>query len=560
MGQIDIELENADNGDGFSTGSPPLSGEQKYSRSLSILQRYQNVIIGGVLFLVALGFDLYRLGDPSIWFDEAFSIELSSQPLPLLWHLIFGSQPNMELYYLFLHFWLQITGAMGLIPAEFLVRLPSAIFAALSTWVIFAFGRRYLGLWVGIIAASLYLLNDLQLIYAQQTRAYSMQLLLICLAYYALFAALTSTTRVKRWWLAYTVIVALSIYAQLFSELILAAQVVAVAGLALVPNPLRTRIRKQLIAFVTSLVAIGILIIPMIELSRQGSKTGWIPIPHLRDIYGLFMTISANSKIYLLAFVALCGLGLLTALLAHLSPNSRLREMLNIQASGDEGEIIRQRLPLAFALLCWLIIPIAISYIVSQGPTRLFLSRYLVTIVPPLCLLVGLGVASLRWRIVKVVLAVALIALAVHYTPLYYKSAQVEDWNTAAYWLVQRYEPGDGMVCFDNVQGCQTSIEYYLTRYQSPAHFDADSPGAISWENNYGPINPAAGFGAAVEPSALAVYGARHPRLFFIAGRLSGNDDVLSVQNAEKWLDSHYHLIGQIVTPTVTIRLYATGG
>ena len=56
--------------------------------------------------VIALGFNLYRLGTPSIWFDEAFSVELARQPLPLLWHIIWGPEPNMELYYLFLHFWL----------------------------------------------------------------------------------------------------------------------------------------------------------------------------------------------------------------------------------------------------------------------------------------------------------------------------------------------------------------------------------------------------------------------------------------------------------------------
>src|SRR5215471_10883742 len=56
--------------------------------------------------VIALCFNIYRLGTSSIWFDEAFSVELARQPLPLLWHIIWGPEPNMELYYLFLHFWL----------------------------------------------------------------------------------------------------------------------------------------------------------------------------------------------------------------------------------------------------------------------------------------------------------------------------------------------------------------------------------------------------------------------------------------------------------------------
>ena len=96
-------------------------------------------------------------------------------------------------------------------------------------------------------------------------------------------------------------------------------------------------------------------------------------------------------------------------------------------------------------------------------------------------------------------------------------------------------------------------MEYYLSRYQSDAHFDADSPGAFSWEN-HGPAN----YDAAVDLTALAAYGAQHPRLFFIVARLPNRTAFLKAQAAEKWLDSQYHFVGQIVTSAVTIRLYVT--
>ena len=180
-----------------------------------------------LLLVIALGFNLYRLGVPSIWFDEAFSVELARQPFPLLWHIIFGLEPNMELYYLFLHFWLAFTALFGLHDTEFVVRLPSAIFAALSTVVLFLLGRRFLGVTAGLIGASLYLLNDLQLLYAQQTRSYSLQLLLICIVWYALLAAMTTETRQRRWWICFAVATTLAVYAHLFSLLILLSQLCA---------------------------------------------------------------------------------------------------------------------------------------------------------------------------------------------------------------------------------------------------------------------------------------------------------------------------------------------
>ena len=135
------------------------------------------------------------------------------------------------------------------------------------------------------------------------------------------------------------------------------------------------------------------------------------------------------------------------------------------------------------ALLCWLFVPIIVSFVISQGSIRLFSSRYLVTVVPPLLLLIAMGITAVRWRYVRLVLTLGLLLLAMQSVPLYYRSAQVEDWNTATFWLEQQYQTGDGLVCYDNAveQGCQIAVEYYLHAYPSAAHFTADTPGAFSW-------------------------------------------------------------------------------
>ena len=104
------------------------------------------------------------------------------------------------------------------------------------------------------------------------------------------------------------------------------------------------------------------------------------------------------------------------------------------------------------------------------------------------------------------------------------------------------------LVCYDNdvQQGCQISVEYYLQAYPTAAHFTADSPGAFSWAN-FGPVNPEAGSGAAVDPTALAQYGAKHPRIFFIVGRVP---DAASAAKVQVALNN-----GWIVTIALLIRL-----
>ncbi len=513
------------------------------------------VLIGGV----ALAFNLFRLGSKSMWFDEVLSVERARQSLPVLWQIIFATQPNMAFYYIFLHFWLGFTSLLGLNPTEFVVRFPSAIFAALSSVIIFLLGRRFLGLAAGLVGASLYLLNDLELVYAQETRSYALQLLLICITWYAFFAILTAESRQKRWWACYAIVTIVAIYTQLFSLLILAAQVVTFGGLALLPGLWRSKARQQLRSFFISLVSIFVFIIPLLYASRHGSKTGWLPIPQPMDIYLLFLTICANSRIYLYLLLALCLLGLCVAMFAYRSWSVRLLSKASLVDSADDKRLsgLQQLLPVSFALLCWIIVPVVLSYTISQGPTRLFSSRYLVTIVPAFVLLVGLGIVVLRWRVVQVALALCLLLLTLHYVPLYYQNPQVEDWNTTVSWLEQHYQANDGLVCYDNAQGCQVSVEYYLTAYPSAAHFTADSPGSFPWVN-YDLTNHLGNAEPAVDPKALAIFSSHHPRIFYITGRISSSGTAAQAQAAQYWLDTHYHFIAQIVTHSVTMRLYAT--
>jgi mannosyltransferase len=511
--------------------------------------------------VVALALNLLYLGRPSIWFDEAFSVELASQPLPLLWHIIFGPEPNMELYYLLLHFWLRLTALAGLNPVEWVVRLPSAIFAALSTGVVFLLGRRYLGKVAASVAALLYACNYLQLIYAQQTRSYALQLFLICISWLALLHAFTSERREWRWWILYALSMALAVYAHLFSTLVLLSQVVAIAGLFLLPGGWRSQVRKHILIFGGSLVAIGLLCIPMWVESRQGAKTGWLPVPDFHEFLSLFVIIGGDNKIYLLLVGASVALGLLAVSVALLMPwLSGLQRLAGKHVwVKDEMSMASSLLPFAWTMLCWFVLPIVVSYVVSQGSLRLFSTRYLVVVVPPLCLLAGLGVAIIHQKIVKIVWSCMLLGIALHVVPHYYQNAQVETWRQAVQWMQVRYQPGDGLVCYDNAitQGCQIAVDYYLQAYPNGTHFPADAPGAFSWQK-YGPADPAEGYQAALDPSVLEAYGLHHPRIFLIVGRVPNAAGAAQVKKAEQWLNSHDHFVDQIVTSTVTIRLYST--
>ncbi|MDQ2905509.1 MAG: glycosyltransferase family 39 protein [Chloroflexota bacterium] len=558
MAEVSNQLQHEDK----DVSSNPIQEQVATERASGTWARRRpgiDWLLAGIIGIVALGLNLYRIGAPSLWFDEILSVERARQSLPVLWKIVTTTQPNMALYYFFLHGWLNFTALFGLHATEAVVRFPSAIFAAMASIVVFLLGRRFLGRVGGLTAAGLYVLNDLQLVYAQETRSYAMQLVLLCLAWYALLIVLTTGRHQKRWLVCYVLAMTLSVYVHFFSLLLLFAQALALGALLLLPTPWRERTRQRLRPLIVSLLSIGILVTPMLIASRVGSKTDWIPIPNLKDVIHLFLTIGDDSPIYVFFLAVFIALGLAVTMLTFRSEGRRLLQRASFIRGGDDTQIThyQQFLPLALMLLCWLVVPIVASYVISQKSTHLFLSRYLVTVVPALFLLVGIGLVVIRWRIVKVVLVFCLLLFAMRYVPTYYASAQVEEWNTASHWLEQHYQSGDGMVCYNTVQGCQVGIEYYFYAYPTPskAHFDADSPGSFPWVG-YDTTNIPGDSDKALDHNALQTYASKHSRVFFIVARLGNDDQVTKAGATVAWLNTRYHQVDHIVTPTVTVHLY----
>src|SRR6202011_703589 len=132
----------------------------------------------------------------------------------------------------------------GWLPTESVVRFPSAIFAALSAVAIYLFGRRFIRRMVGLVSAGFYVINAIQLTYAQETRSYSMQLLLVCCSWYAFLAAQTDKQQ-KRWWVCYAIATTLGVYAHLFSVFIILAQMITYCCLAVLSTSWREQVRNR---------------------------------------------------------------------------------------------------------------------------------------------------------------------------------------------------------------------------------------------------------------------------------------------------------------------------
>ncbi|MBX5458635.1 MAG: glycosyltransferase family 39 protein [Thermogemmatispora sp.] len=528
-----------------------------------------------LLALVALALGLYHLGTPSLWFDELLSVSRASQPLPTLWHIITTSQPNMMLYYLLLHVWLRLTALIGFLPTEAIVRLPSACCAAVAVALVYLLARRFFSPFLACCAALLYLVSNLQLFYAQDARAYGLQLLLLTLGWYALLTTLQRPERWRRWLLCYVVAMTLAVYTHFFSLLILCAQGIALLGLLVLPTPWRTPTRHLLGPLALSLATITLLVTPMLILSRVGAQTEWIPIPGPRDLLHLFQTFADHGRVYLalLITLSLLGLGIGVTSLSGRGQALLLRLALLFRSgSGQRAAQARQQVQddqqlaaFGFVLLCWLLIPTVLSYAITQVSIHLFLDRYLVSVLAAFFLLAVVGLSMLPWRLLRTALALLLLALALYHMPYYYAHAEQESWRPAALWVAAHYQEGDGLVCYDNGQGCTLAFEYYFSLTPTLAHFDSDSPGAFHWvDYDLLPYNVARvtlgtdKASQATDPSALAAYARHHARLFYVTARLPNAAAVQRAQASVAWLSTHYHLLASFATSTAHVYLFET--
>src|SRR3984893_4995259 len=185
------------------------------------------LILAVVTFLGA-ALRLHLLAARSLWIDEASSVHFATMPWWPFLRLLWTSQGNMTLYYFLLRAWIHLG------DSEFVVRSLSVLFGVLTIPAIYMLGMRLFDRATGVTAAALLSVHSFHIHWSQETRAYSLLTLLLVLTTYALIAALESDSKL-RYWLAFSGLAAVCVYAHIFALLVLTAHALAIAF----PKPFR---------------------------------------------------------------------------------------------------------------------------------------------------------------------------------------------------------------------------------------------------------------------------------------------------------------------------------
>jgi mannosyltransferase len=174
----------------------------KFLRSMERLRSLpakRNILILGAVFAVlALGtaLRLYRLDDQSLWGDEALSLTMARLSLSQISDELTRNATNTfpPLYFYTLHGWLNVFG-FGPLQA----RLLSAVCGTLAILTTFLLAKYVFDRRVGLVAALLVAISQLNVMYSQEARPYSPVLFLVGFSTY-LFAIALREKRARAWW------------------------------------------------------------------------------------------------------------------------------------------------------------------------------------------------------------------------------------------------------------------------------------------------------------------------------------------------------------------------
>jgi len=307
------------------------------------------------------------LFNTSLWGDEAFSAVLSQKPFwPMI--QIVARDTSPPLFYVFSFFWTRIFG-----PSEMSIRSLSFLFYLGTAFVVYLIGKELFNRKSGLLASLLTFFNPFLFPYAFEGRMYFCLLFFVVLSFYFL---------IKKNSLGYVLAASSALYSHHFAVFALVVQFV---WQALFNFKLDKKAGWQLIK---PYLLTGLLYLPWLyPLYLQTSlvSTGfWLGRPKFIDLLGTFVHFLIHKVVYKIQtkIPALIGLLLL------------LRKWIKKELKTD------------LLLVFWAVLPLLLTFLVSQTKLSIFYERYLLYCVPPIMLLISSKARKISYPLIIAILGI----------------------------------------------------------------------------------------------------------------------------------------------------------
>ena len=326
-----------------------------------------------VATIVAASLVLTGLGSKSLVRDEIASYTIAAMPWPVFVDDILSESFNSGLFYLFLR------TVVPLSTEEWALRLQPAIACMVTVPVLLLLTWRLLGRRQTVAVAVLVALQPFLIRNGQFARGYATLVLLSVLAAWLFDLAVLDGRR--RTWLAYAVVVGVSIYVHLFIVFFVLAQVVTLL-------PVRDRLRSARLWPAAAVVAT--LWAPMLylALTRRAAQISYLSAPPVTQPGRTAVLFSGSIPLFLV--------------IAPLVVWSMWRWFGPRAGTGTVWQRLATEVPLwrRLVLVVTMVAPVMTVWLVSYV-VPMYSSHYFIYSLPPMLLLAADGLAGIdgasRW-------------------------------------------------------------------------------------------------------------------------------------------------------------------
>jgi len=386
------------------------------------MSRYRNLVIILLILLCAFALRLYRLDFQDIWWDEGRNIDVASRSLAVI-----ATAKEMDihppLYFYTLHLWM-----LGAGRSEFAVRFLSVFFSLLTISLFYRFGTamathhaprftfhfsRITHHPFGLLAATVAAFAPFYVSEAQETRMYTMAILLTTASAYFLYRAWREGGRLL--WAGYMLTTALSIYTHYSAGFILIAENAFLGLIVLVTAWRQGEWLKILRGWVLSQLGIALLYLPQVGITLRQFVAYENPTMGVPDLPSFLVQVwqgfslgPASELIQATPFLVGIALILVLGLLVF-----GIWDLVTGSAS-PQSPISNLQSPMIWLCL-WLALPLLLYfYVLRDRP--FFHPRYIMLATPPYYLLLAYAIGQI-WKRVPAFGLLSVVFLLVAFVP-----------------------------------------------------------------------------------------------------------------------------------------------
>lgn len=410
----------------------------------SVRLRWQ---FGGLTVLAAaVVLRAFALTNRSLVWDETYSVFIASQPVQRILALTAANEAHPPLYYLLLHWWIQMLGT-----GEAAVRALSVPIGAGVVVVVWLLGRRLAGEPPALLAAALVALAPSQVAMSQEARMYGLLALTALGSWWALWAGAVEGRRAA--WIAYVVAVALMLHAHYYGFFVAASH-----ALYLLWRRTPAAVWRRWIY-----AALGVLVLSLPWLSQLPMQlaTGraW-PAYRPPVTPALYVDAITSITVGQFFFDAIHRGSLPREIGWPLAAGAAAVAVVGYRALREAGDSRRLMAGSVF-------LPLTLAFGTSAY-VNVFAPRYLTFLMPGLALLGGVGIIALgqtriRWRSAVAAAAMAVLLISNSASLVrYYQLPRLDyfDWRAVSKTLAAGARDDDALVFLPGF--ARIPVNYYF--------------------------------------------------------------------------------------------------